>query len=407
VTLGGGHSRRILRRSSVIARGALGLLAGIVATSSGAEVWRAAIRAGDYGRARTEIENALLAAPEDTSLRYELARVLGLLGSAEAALAEFDALIARYPKNADYLLGRAQMLARLGQDAAALETTEQTLLFAPEYEDVWDLHLRLAERTADGAVTAAIRREIAARFPDASWWQRGTAPAEHTRWISIDWGADRLSSGAPDWSRQSLRLDWQTSGGATFYGDIAHAERFDRTDSSLGIGGVWQAVAQWHVGAGLAVATDAEFEAAREQSLSARRPWGEGWGTELGFRRREYSSATVASYSFTADKYLADYRIAYRLDHSHLLGASSSAGHSVIIGWYPNERRSLGVTLGAGEEIETISLDQLLRTRVSSVTLSGRETLSARFSLSWWLGTHRQGNFYRRRYGGLAVRVGL
>ena len=81
--------------------------------------------------------------------------------------------------------------------------------------------------------------------------------------------------------------------------------------------------------------------------------------------------------------------------------------HALGLSWYPSDRRSVGVTLGAGEEIETIGLDRLLRTSIANVTLTGNETLSARLSLSWWLGTHEQGNFYRRNYAGLSVRIGL
>lgn len=395
------------RRSGDIVLIMLAVFAGVIATSAQGQEWQAAIRAGDYERARTALERALQTEPTDASLRYELARVFGLLGSTEAALAEFDVLLDREPSNADYLLGRAQMLARLGREAAALETTERAVLLAPDYEDVWELRLRLAERAADDATTAALRRDAAARFPDASWWRRPAAPVEHTRWVSMGWGRERLSNGAPDWGLHSVRLDWNTPAGASFYGDLSRAERFDRGDSSLSVGGAWAALQQWRIGAGLTATADAEFQPTRELSIEAQRPWSDGWGTQLQYRRREYPTAAVASYSVTGDKYLSDYRIAYRLDHSRLLGAGSSTGHSVIFGWYPTERRSLGVTLGAGEEIETIGLDQLLRTRVSSVTLNGRETLSARVTLSWWLGTHRQGDFYRRRYGGLSVRVGI
>jgi YaiO family outer membrane protein len=191
------------------------------------------------------------------------------------------------------------------------------------------------------------------------------------------------------------------------YGEVLRSERFARADSGLAVGGAWQALPQWRVGGGLTAAADADFEPTRELTIDAHRPWSDGWGTELGYRRREYPSAAVASYSVTGEKYFSEYRVAYRLDYSRLLGAGSSVGHSLILGWYPTERRSLGIAAGTGEEIETIGLGQLLRTDVASVTLTGRETFSTRLSLSWWLGTHRQGDFYRRRYGGLSVRIGI
>ncbi len=407
MTLACVFSRRASRRPRLARHAAAAVLASSIVLGSQAQDWQAAIRAGDYDRARTALESALSASPDDAELRYELARVLGFLGSADDALAQLEALLARHPDNADYLLGRAQMLARLGRPEAALNSTAKALELAPDYADVWELHLKLMERTADRAETEALRQEVARRFPESDWWRRPPAPAEYTRWASVDWGTDRLSNGAPDWSRESLRLDWQMPGGASFYGAVADGRRFERSDSTLELGGSWQALARWRIGGGLAATADTDFEPKRALSAAAQRPWGDGWGTELGFRRREYPDADVTTYSFTGDKYVADYRIAYRLEYSRLLGAGSSTGHALMLGWYPSDRRTVGVTLGAGEEIETVGLDQLLRTRVASVTLSGRETLSPRVALSWWLGTHRQGDFYRRRSGGLALRVGF
>jgi YaiO family outer membrane protein len=383
----------------------LGLLAGIVAATSHAEEWQAAVRAGDYARARVALESALRAQPDDTSLRYQHARVLGLLGSTEAALAEFDALLAAYPDDADYLLGRAQMLARLGRDAGALETTQRALALAPDYEDVWALRLRLMERSGDDAATTALRREMAMRFPGATWWQRAPEPTVHKRWISIGSDRERLSNGAPDWSRQFVRIDWQAPA-TSFYGETSRSSRFERNDVSLSAGALWQAMPQWRIGGDLTVTADAEFEPARELALAAQRSWSGGWGAELRYRRRDYDPAVVSSYSFIGDKYISDYRVAYRVDHSELQG-SAAMGHALTLGWYPSEKRTLGLTIGAGEEIETVGLDQLLRTRVSSLTVNGRETLSPRVSLSWWLGTHEQGDLYRRRYGGISVRIGL
>ena len=82
--------------------------------------------------------------PDSPSLRYEHARTLARSGATEAALAEFESLLAEFPDDVDYLLGRAQMQARLGQNAAAVETAERALVLAPNYEDVWQLRLQLA-----------------------------------------------------------------------------------------------------------------------------------------------------------------------------------------------------------------------------------------------------------------------
>jgi YaiO family outer membrane protein len=344
---------------------------------------------------------------QSSGLRYERAQAFARSGGTEAALVEFDALLAEFPDDADYLLGRAQMQARLGQDAAAVATVEHALRLAPDYEDVWQLRLKLAERAGDDAAVAALRAEVAARFPDASWWRAPPAPVEYRRWLSAGSGTDRLSNDAPDWSREYLRLDWATAGAGALFTELSRATRFDESDSSLYVGGAWKTLSSWQLGAGLAVTEDARFLPERELAVDATRAWARGWGTVFGVRQRDYATGDVATYSFTGEKYVSDYRIAYRLEHSRQAGADSALTHALALTWYPSDKRSVGVTVGAGEEIEIIGLGQLLRTSVANVTLTGNEKLSARLSLSWWLGTHEQGDFYRRDYAGLSVRIGL
>jgi YaiO family outer membrane protein len=345
--------------------------------------------------------------PESPSLRYERAQAFARSGAPEAALVELDALLAEFPNDADYLLGRAQMQARLGQDAAAVETAERALRLAPDYEDVWQLRLRLAERAGDDAAVAALRAELAVRFPDASWWRPPPDPVEFQRWLSAGSGIDRLSNGAPDWSREYLRLDWHTAAAGALFAEVSRSERFDESDSSLYIGGTWEALTNWQLAAGAGVTEDARSLPQRELSVDATRAWTNGWGTVFGARQRVYATGDVTAVSVTGEKYVSDYRIAYRLDHSSQAGAESALAHALALTWYASDKRSLGVTLGAGEEIEIIGLDQLLRTSVANVTLTGNEKLSARLSLSWWLGTHEQGDFYTRDYAGLSVRIGL
>ena len=403
---GANAERRSARRTRFQALIVLGLLGAGLLPQAHAQEGQVAIPAAD-GAPASELEGTINAEPGDPSLRYERARALARSGATEAALAEFDALLAEFPDDADYLLGRAQMQARLGQSAAAVETAERALRLAPDYEDVWQLRLQLAVRAGDDAAAAALRADLAARFPDASWWQAPPAQVEYRRWFSAGSGADRLSSGAPDWSRQFLHLDWQTAAAGMLFGEISRSERFEETDSSLYVGGAWEVLPEWQLGAALGVTEDPRFLPERELSIDATRGWTAGWGTAFGVRQRDYVTGDVSGYSFTGEKYISDYRIAYRLDHSRQSGADSALNHALMLTWYPSDKRSVGVTLGAGEEIEVVGLDQLLHTSVANVTFTGNEKLSERLSLNWWLGTHEQGDFYRRDYAGLSVRIGL
>jgi YaiO family outer membrane protein len=399
-------NRRVrLRRSGLL----LGLIFSWCCTApiALAQTWADAIAAGDYALALRELDTALHADPSNTTLRYQHARVAGLSGATETALAEFDALLASYPDDADYLLGRAQMLARLGRVPAAVATTERGLTVAPGYEDLWRLRLQLAEREGDAAEVASLREEGSARFPASSWWQAPPTRVEYRRSVTTGFGGDRLSNGAPDWSREFARLDWRVADAAVVYGELAREERFEETDSSLNVGGSWRILPAWRQTAAFAVTDDPRFLPSREWSFDSLRQWADGWGSAFGFRRREYPTAAVSSVSFSGEKYVSDFRVAYRLDYSKQSGADAAISHALTFAWYPSERRNLAATLGTGEEIEIIGLDQLLRTPVENVTLSGAESLSTRITLNWYVGTHEQGDFYRRDYAGLAVRVGF
>jgi len=383
------------------------VLAVALASLASAQDFETAIRAGDYVRARAELERAIRERPDDPALRYRLAGVLAFSGATEAALAEYDSLLSSHPDDADYRLGRAQMLARLGRDTEALEETARALVLAPDYEDVWRLRLQLAQRGSDSTLADQVRREVMARYPTAVAAERAPQATTYDRFLSMGWGNDRLSGARPGWTQQFVRLDWQTTADVAWFGEIYRDERFGRSDTSVNAGGSWQALPEWRLGGALGAAGNVDFEPTREWSFDAQRSFEGGWGTAVQYRHRDFPAAAVSSYAFTGDRYIANYRVAYQINYSRLHGASSSLGHTVVFGWYPSETRSLGLTLGTGEEIERVGLDDLLRTRVASVTLSGRETFSSRWALNWWLGSHEQGDFFRRRYAGLAVRVGF
>lgn len=383
------------------------VLAVSLAWTASAQDFEIAIRAGDHARARAELERALLARPEDPALRYRLASVLASSGATEAALAEYDSLLSSHPNDADYRLGRAQMLARLGRDAEALEETARALALAPDYEDVWRLRLQLVERGHDSVLVDQVRREVAARYPTAVWASRSPESPTFDRFLSMAWGNDRLSGARPGWNQQFVRLDWQTTADVAWFGEIYRDERFGRSDTSVNAGGSWQAFPEWRLGGAFGAAGNVDFEPTREWSFDAQRSFEGGWGAGVQYRHRDFPAAAVSGYALTADRYISSYRVAYQLNYSRLQGAFSSLGHTFVFGWYPTDTRSLGLTLSAGDEIERVGLDDLLRTRIASVTLNGRETLSSRWALNWWLGSHEQGDFYRRRYAGLALRVGF
>ncbi|WP_405232919.1 YaiO family outer membrane beta-barrel protein [Lentisalinibacter salinarum] len=344
----------------------------------------AAIEERDWPAARALLREALAERPGDPALRFRLAQVLRWSGEPEGALAEYEALLDAYPDNVDYVYGRALTLAQLGRDAEALEAARRAARLAPDYEAVRQLERRLARNETSGTWDVATRYFL-------------TAGA----------GYEDLTNGLPGWQQQFLRLDGETAERGDYHASVSRYERYDRSDVELGLGGLWQAGEDWTLQAELALGGDADFLPETGFYGRVLRTLGDGWNAAAAFRHRRYETTTVTTWSAEAERYFGDYRAAYRLNASRLHGATTSLSHVVSLGWYPREGLSFGLVAATGEEAEVIAPGQILETDVDSLTLTGRHALTTRITLDWWLGTHAQGDIYRRRYAGLAVRYGL
>ena len=369
----------------------------------------AAIDGEDYARAAELLRAELARAPEDEAARFLLARVLGWAGDYRAAISEYDRLIARSPDNVDYSLGRAQVLAWAGRDSAALEELGRARLLAPAYEDVWRLELAVLERGTDANRLARLRDAAARAFPNAAWWRpRAQAPPADSR-TELRLGAvhETLSTAVPDW--RSVFLQVTRSGGAasTWYAALRREERFGRSDVVIGGGGGWKLSERWSTGLDLDIGGDADFLPRVSVAGWAGRALPSGWETQLRVRQRRYSTAKVTSAAATLGRYFGDFRAAYTFDYSRLHGEAGSAAHSATLNYYHSPGVQWDLTVARGQEAEAIAPGRVLRTDVTSFSLGARHALSDRWGLSWWLGSHRQGELYRRRYVGLSLATGL
>ncbi len=344
------------------------------------------------------------------SERYQEAQALRQSGDAEEALAVLDALRNEFPQDVDYAFGRAQVLAELGRESEALEELREAVRLAPGYEDVWRLRLRLLS-AADGEAMRAererVRLEAAERFPDAAWWK--AAPVDDGRQFTLLIGAgiDDLSNGLPGWNNQFVELQFRENPSRLYIARLGRNERYDSADTTVGFGVEQSWQSGWFAGAELSAAGSPDYLPETGLGLHAGRSLDEGWVVDLALRRREYATATVSSAVGTLEKYVGAWRYAYSLAGSRLHGASSFFGHQASATRYYGDSSSVGLAVNAGDEAEVLEGGAVLESSVRGVTVSGSHGLNDRFAIRWWLGTQEQGDFYRRRYVGLAVSVRL
>ena len=329
-------------------------------------------------------------------------------GDLDAALEQFERLRKRYPWDADYSLGRAQVLDLQGRDGDALTELEETTRLAPDYEDAWRLRYNILSRQpqADGGENLqAIREQASRRFPLASWWRQADDPAQWT--VLVGAGRDQLSNDLPSWNNQFAEVLYEKARQYQLGARLGRDERYDEADYSLGLTASRTWASGWLAGASLLLANDAAFQPDMGFGVFAGTPFGDGWVGTVGYRRKEYSTETVGSIAGTLEKYAGNFRFAYTVNSSRLQGASSFMGHTFTTNWYFTDDASVGVTLSTGKEAESLGNGQVLESDVDGMSLTGRYQFNDRYGLQWWLGSHDQGDFYRRQSFGMAVSIKL
>lgn len=354
------------------------------------------------------VEQRIADHPHDPELRFRRAQLLGYLGDDDPALAALDDLRERYPRNVDYALARARLLSRMGRDREALAELEAATELAPGYEAVWELRFALLARASADPQLDALRDEAAVRFPTADWWR---APLQQSRpgWtVSIGTQFDSLSNGLPDWNNQTIDIARSDERIGTLSAWLWRNQRGpDREDFAVGIGGEtrWREV--WFGGADLTLADGPDFLAESAFSAHVGRSFDHGWVADLRYWRRDFTQDSVDTMIAMLERYVGGFRIAYSLSLSQLNGGSTAAGHVAAVNWYYGDSSNIGLSLTSGQEVESIGAGQVLETDVSGATISGRHDVNERVALQWWLGTHDQGDIYRRRFVGMAVALRL
>lgn len=345
---------------------------------------------------------------EDPDSRFERAQQFKMDGDTQAALQELDSLRIEFPGNVDYALARAQLFVQLHRDTEALQELSLATALAPDYEDVWKLRFRVLGRQPGERSTRgyfAIKLEAAERFPNALWWRSPEDDNTARLTLVVGAGHEALSNNLPSWNSQFSELLIDRSSAESYRFRIARDARFAGADTTLGVGAERRWTSNWSAGIDLNIAGNPNFQPDFGYSGHIGKTLVDGWVVDLRYRQREYPTVTVKSLIGGVEKYIDDFRIAYSLGSSRLSGSSSLINHVVTGNWYYNEYSSIGLAINTGKEAESIGNGQVLETEVRGLSLNGRRNLTDRIGLQWWLGVQDQGDFYRRRFLGMAVSI--
>ena len=356
------------------------------------------------------LEATVASRPDDTDARDALARSCARAGSHEAALQQYDALLALDSANVDWLLGKSQALVALGRSREALPLLEDARRRAPAYEDVWRLNATALDQLDEFDAAYTILTEAQEQFPASTWpRERREALAERrllergTR-LSADASYEDLSGGRPAWRGASIGFDRRLDGAKRLFAGLHLEERFDTRDEQLIVAWSDRLNEDWWYGAYGDLAPDGQVLPQWSVSAEAGRPLPDAWSIGFRLRHASYESVDVETLSGTVDKYLDRFSVGYSLNIAKTSDIDDpSFGHLVRIGHDYGRASRVALAFGFGEEAETVAPGVVQVTDTRSVSLSGLHWTSTAWGISWEAGWYEQGDLYDR----LRVRLGL
>jgi len=356
------------------------------------------------------LEAAVAAKPDDSDARDPLARSCARAGRHEAALLQYDLLLAVDSSNVDWLLGKSQALVALGRAREALPLLEDARQRAPAYEDVWRLNATALDQLDEFAAADALLRDAAGQFPTATWpRERRDALAERrllergTR-LSADASYEDLSGGRPAWRGASIGLDRRLEGSRHLFAGLHLEERFDTRDEQVILAFADRLNDDWSYAVSVDASPDAEVLPQWSLSAEAGRPLPDAWGIGFRLRHASYEAVDVETLSGSVEKYLDLVSVGYSLNIAKTSDIDdASFGHLVRVSHDYGRESRVALVFGFGEEAETVAPGVVQVTDTRSVSLNGLHWTSAAWGISWEAGWYEQGDLYDR----IRVRLGL
>jgi YaiO family outer membrane protein len=369
----------------------------------------------DYASSEILIKKWLEDNPGDESATFLLARVLSWNGKTGEALEKYGLLLAKSPKNTDYLLGKANTLLWAGRGAEALPLADAAIESSPSYEEPWRLKIailiELGNDFRDKAI--ATQEEARRRFPQNRWdmvpvsprQQRAVplalgnapqSPVVDSLEVETGYFHERLTNGMADWKSAYIESARYFSQQSAVYMTAQNAERFSLSDGEILAGFYYPAFKTITLNAEATHSPTYNFLPRLSALVKGQWEFTEGMLLHLGGRRTEYAQSAVDLYLVSAEAYLGNWRAAYTLYQSRPQSAGTEYSHLLQFNLFygNNAENSFGVYLSGGREAESVGGGRILVSNVQSLTIIGRYWLGKSFGITYELIHHKQGELY-------------
>ena len=351
----------------------------------------------------------LIAYPDHSDAREQVARDCARAGRPDEALAQYDQLLKVNADNPDWLLGRAQALMALERPAEALPDLERARRLAPAYEDVWRVNVAALERLDRQAEAEALLGEARRAFPAADWpaarlaamrEQRVTANGDR---LSLGASYEDLSDGLDSWKGATIDLSHPLDARNRLHGGLNGEQRFDESDFQFIAGWSARLDDRWSASFFADYTANADFLPDWSATAELGRALPGHRALSLRARHTEYEAVDVESFAGTVEQYLEQLRISYTLTAASPTDLGWSWGHVLRMAHDYGDGSHATLALGYGKEAETVAPGVVLVTKNKSVSVFGVHWRDAAWGIAWEAGWYEQGDLYNR----LRIRLGV
>jgi YaiO family outer membrane protein len=231
------------------------------------------------------------------------------------------------------------------------------------------------------------------------------APAAVAAEVEAGGTYEQLTNDKPAW--RSLYLDASQSFAPrqTLYGTVRETERFDLRDFELSAGYAQPLGEKWT--AVIEASYSPDHHVLAESSGFGQVYWeaGGGWVLNSGGRFSSYTDTSARVLTAGVERYFGHFHAAYTYYNGKPEDANSASSHRVGFDYYYfDERSRVGLAVSWGREVENVGPPTgIVTSDVRSITVVGRHWFTPDWGVAWEIGTHEQGDLYRRTGG----RVGL
>lgn len=328
--------------------------------------------------------------PDNTALKYQLARQYNFSGQYRKAIELFDNLLKINPDNADYLLGIGQSYLWSERAGASLDYLQKAARLAPDYEAVQRALAQAYRITGQTEKANAVYRDALTRFDRPDWAVAGLQTAPRRDYpefgLRLSQHMEDLDYSPDNWRRSRLALTGYYSD-RSFTVFAEDSEHFELDDKTFGISVVLPLFAKSWISTEATLSPSHRFTPEYSFYAQLGHSLDGGWGLLAGIRHRKYPDSTVNIIDATLEKYLGNFRFAYTLFASDSDTAGSATSHRLQAGYYFAEENSVQIAVTTGEEVEKITdSNRIIRTEFTDISLWGKFWLTQNFALEYGIG---------------------